>query len=66
MNISIKAVSNVVELKPEHKYLLVFKGAIPEDVHQVLQMIRAVGIVCVGVGLDDGESVQIVEVPSEQ
>ena len=65
MNISIEAVSNAIELKPGHKYLLVFKGTSPEETHQVLEVIRAAGIVCVGVGLDDGESLQVIEVPEE-
>lgn len=66
MNISIDAVFNVIELKPGHKYLLVFTGITPEQAEQVLQVIRAAGIEGVGVGLDDGESLQVIEVTHEE
>lgn len=66
MNISIESVSNVVQLKPGHKYLLILKGVTQDQADQVLQVMRAAGVECVGVGLDDGENVEIVEVASEQ
>ncbi|HLL79408.1 MAG TPA: hypothetical protein VKT25_07915 [Ktedonobacteraceae bacterium] len=65
MNISIKAVNSVIPLRQGHKYLLLFHGVRPEEAEQILQIIRAAQVDCIGVGLFTGESVQIVEVPSE-
>ena len=66
MNISIDAVSNVIELKPGHQYLLVFKGVSSEEAEQILQVVRAAGIEGVGVGLDTGEELSVIEVPNEE
>ena len=63
MLIKIEAVSNVIEMKPDHTYLLVFQGVQPHEAEQVLRMLRAVGINVLSVGLADGESVQVVELP---
>lgn len=65
MIMKIEAVTNTVELQPGHKYLLVFQGVTPEDAEHVLRVLRAYGVDAVSVGLLDGESVQIVEVPTE-
>jgi hypothetical protein len=62
----IQAVNNVIELKPGHKYLLVFKGVTPEQMDHILHLLHSVGITGVGIGLEDGESLDVVEVPGER
>lgn len=63
---ALKFVSNVIELKPDKKYLLIFKGNI--TVHQlngVIDHLRAQGIHSVGIAINDGQDIQVIEAPDD-
>jgi hypothetical protein len=62
---TLTAVSNVIELKPGCKYLLVFKG---ENIHQpsldrLQAQLTRMGISSLSVTLDGDIDFQVVEVP---
>lgn len=61
----LKAVSNVIELKPNHKYLLVLRGPeTREEAHQeLIHALQAQGVGGVMVHITEGQSLDIVEVP---
>ena len=61
----LEAVSNVIELKPDKKYLLVFIGATFDQVEQAKARLKASGIQGVGIGLPDGVHLQVVECSDE-
>lgn len=56
-------VSNTIELKLGKKYLLVFKGATRQQLEGVMRALGQQGVDCVGIGLRDGQDVQIIEAP---
>jgi hypothetical protein len=57
-------VSNTIELKPDKKYLLVFKGNMTIDqLNRVLDYLRSHGIHGVGIALHDGQELQVIEAP---
>lgn len=57
-------VSNTIELKPDKKYLLVFKGNMTIDqLNHVLEYLRSHGVHGVGIALRNGEEVQVIEAP---
>ncbi len=59
-----QAVENVIELKPDKKYLLIFKGVTLTQLEAVIKRLRAEGITnCMGIAIQDGQEVQIVEAP---
>jgi hypothetical protein len=63
---ALKFVSNVIELKPNKKYLLVFKGNI--TVHQlngVIDHLRAQDIHSVGIAIHDDQDLQVIEAPDD-
>ena len=67
MNEPLKAVSNVIELKPGHRYLLVFQGDITrEQVEYALAMLEALHIPSIGFALWDGVDLDVVEMPMDQ
>jgi hypothetical protein len=65
MNTELQAVSNVIEIKPGKKYLLVFKGEGVTDqaLQRIVTGLRLEGIDSVGVALDDGQELTVIEVP---
>jgi hypothetical protein len=67
MSEPLKAVSNVIELKPGHRYLLVFKGAITrEQVAYALALLEAMHIPSIGFALWDGVGLDVVEAPMKE
>jgi hypothetical protein len=63
----LQAVSNVIELKPGHKYLLVFNGGISQtQLDHAMARLRASGIESVGLALIEGAELDVIEVPKEQ
>jgi hypothetical protein len=63
----LQFVSNVIELKPGHKYLLVFKGDISQtQLDHAMARLRASGIESVGLALIEGAELDVIEVPKEQ
>jgi len=62
----LQFVSNVVELKPDKKYLLVFKGDIPVDqLNRALDTLRSEGFHGVGIALREGQDLQVIEASTE-
>ena len=62
----LQAVSTVIELKPGHKYLLLFKGDITmEQVNHATAVLRASGIECFGFAMGEGVDLDVIEVPDE-
>ena len=64
----LQATSNVIELKPGHKYLLVFKShTISQNAVEFFNgRLREMGIQCVSMMLNKEQSVEVIEVPAEQ
>ncbi len=64
----LQAVSNVIELKPDKQYLLVFTGdhVNEENVRQVLGFLRVNGIRGIGIGLTTGQELQVIEAPGKE
>src|SRR5689334_17876148 len=64
---ALKAISTVIELKPEKKYLLVFSGDGEEPISfveydRLIRNLRLEGIRGVGVALRKGQQIEVVEV----
>ena len=61
----LQAVSNVIELKSDKKYLLVFKGdgITQQELGHILTGLRSRGIDSVGIALYDGQELTVIEVP---
>lgn len=62
---ALKFVSNVIELKPNKKYLLIFKGL--NNMYQLDQInkyLRAEGFDCACISTPDDQDVQVIEAPS--
>jgi hypothetical protein len=63
----LQAVSNVIELEPGHKYLLVFKDTnyTPNQLEALAYQLDRMGYQCLAVGIyDDKADVQVIEVPN--
>lgn len=63
----LEAVSNAIELKPGHKYLLVFKGNM--TVHQIapiIEQLRLMDIHSLGIALAENDDLQVIEVPAKE
>ena len=62
---TLQAISNVIELKPDGKYLLVFKGDFTrEQLAHALTMIKATGIQqIVAIVLHGEQELEVIEVP---
>lgn len=61
----LQAVSNVIELKPDKRYMFVFSGVSREAANHILSRLKAIGITAFALSLSEGESVQIIEYPKE-
>jgi hypothetical protein len=66
-NEPLKAVSTVIELKPGHRYLLVFKGeAVSRDqVEHFTTLLQSMGIVSLGCVLRNDAALEVFEMPLE-
>lgn len=63
---SLKFVSNVIELKPDKRYLLVFKGNITvHHLNGIIDNLRAQGIHSVGIAIHDDQELQVIEAPDD-
>lgn len=63
---TLQFVSNVIELKPDKKYLLVFKGNITVDqVQSAIDILAAQDIHGIGLAIDHGDDLQVIEAPAE-
>lgn len=64
---TFKAVSNVIELKPGKKYLLVFQeGTMPyESADLLLRYLREEGITAIGIALAQDGKMEVIEVPQK-
>lgn len=60
---ALQFTSNVIELKPGKKYLLVFKHITLYQIEQVNEYLRNRGFDCACISAPDGE-VQVIEAPS--
>jgi hypothetical protein len=65
---TLKATSNVIELKPGHKYLLVFKGdgVSYRDLDTTQNRLAEMGISSLSVLLGGDVELSVVEVPVER
>ena len=63
----ITALSNVIELKPGKKYLLVFKGDEQDDtrdirlISEAIQGLKKSDITCFGFALRKGQDLEVIE-----
>lgn len=67
MDKPLEAISNVIELKPGHKYLLVFKNTRykAEEIDYLQGLLREMGIDCLSIDIHKDEDLQVIEVPGE-
>ncbi len=68
MNEPLQAVSTVIELKPDKKYLLVFKG---DDIdanmlNEISQHLRDMGIVNLSISIAQDIDMEVIEAPNEE
>jgi len=62
----LHAVSNVIELQPSKRYLLIFKGDTEiEEIEHMLTMLAGLGILSIGIGIRRGQEVEIIALPDE-
>jgi hypothetical protein len=66
MKKAIKAISNIIELKPGKEYLLVFKMDTPrehlmQDIWGLIEGMKQEGITGLGVALKKGEDLEMIE-----
>jgi hypothetical protein len=68
VNEPLKGVSNVIELKPGYKYLLVFKGPrlTAKSLHGVQEVLSELGIKGVSIALAMEDELQVIEVPEKE
>lgn len=60
----LKSVANVIELKPNKKYLLVFSGEEPvtmDDMDRLIMRLKKEGITGVGLALGKGQRLEVIE-----
>lgn len=64
----LKAVSNVFELKPGHRYILVFKEAqvSQKSMGELLTRLKDMGMVGLAIGLQRGQELDILELAPEE
>jgi len=61
---ALKATSNVIELKPGHKYLLVFRGGVSsEDLKMTQKYLSEMGISSLSISLEGDVELSVVDVP---
>jgi hypothetical protein len=66
MSDPILATSNVIELKPDHKYLLILKGdpINPVAVKMLANTLKEQGILGITIALASDQSLEVIEVPT--
>jgi len=57
-------VSNTIELKPDKKYLLVFKGINHHQLNQIQEALRIRGFDCLCIIAPHDQDVQVIEAPA--
>jgi hypothetical protein len=58
---ALQFVSNVIELKPDRKYLLVFNGLSMHQLNVVQDALRSHGFDCLCLNLPKGDDLQVIE-----
>jgi hypothetical protein len=61
---ALQFVSNTIELKPDKKYLLIFKRITHYQLEQVNDYLRKQGFDCTCISAPDGNDVQVIEAPA--
>jgi hypothetical protein len=63
----LQFVSNVIELKPDTAYLLVFEGdnVSRSELHTVLQRFNTAGLRCFGLALKSDTTLTVIEAPQD-
>jgi hypothetical protein len=62
---ALQFTSNVIELKSDKKYLLIFKDATTDQLNSVNEYLWAHGFHCACIRSLDGEDVQVIEAPAK-
>lgn len=64
----LKAVSNVIELKPGHKYLLVLKGDHIDQFagERANVLLRGMGVESIYAQIGSNDDLQVIEIPPEE
>lgn len=62
---ALQFVSNVIELKPDKKYLLAFKGLTHDQLDQIHEALRRRGYDCFCIALYEGQELQVIEAPAK-
>lgn len=63
----LHAVSNVIELKPDKKYLLIFTGNFTRQaLAELMGTLRAGGVNGIGIALRTGDEVEVVAMPEQE
>lgn len=63
---ALKFVSNVIELKPNKKYLLIFKDTDHYTLDRVNKYLKIMGLDCACISTPDNQDVQVIEAPSSE
>ena len=62
----LHAVSNVIELQPDKRYLLIFRGDVEaEEIEHMLTMLASLGIRSLGIGRRRGQEIEVIALPAE-
>lgn len=67
--VPLEAVSNVIELKPDKRYLLVFRGLEGMKASQLAEIserLSAIGMVNVCLSMPEGSNLEVIEAPAEE
>jgi hypothetical protein len=63
----LRAVSNVIELKPDRKYLLIFQGNFDRQaITELMRMLHMQGVNGIGIALRTDEGVEVIEMPAQE
>jgi hypothetical protein len=66
VNEPLQFVSNVIELQPNKKYLLIFHGADDEAMQGAMDFLNGRGFHnIVGLSLGEGQSIDVIEAPGD-
>lgn len=65
---ALQFVSNVIQLEPGKKYLLIIRGIVlaQHDQYQITRALRNLGISCLSLSLPEEAEVSVVEVPENE
>lgn len=62
---ALQFVSNVIELKPDKKYLLIFKGLNYHQLNQINEALRAHGFDSLCITTFEDQEVKVIEAPDK-